>query len=756
MFSRISDYFKYKKQEKEEFIAVLDKLIQDITIAEQEFTSIFSYKNSYIDVRIINNWKNKFAMLHDNASSYLAGGMIEKKKLPAKYEPQLKRIVTLYGLIDKRRTEHNKNLMSAGKAAAVDAFNKICPGYTPTEYQINAILADDKRILITGAPSTGKTTALIAKYEYLKSKGRSILYFDASNNAKFADFSLDLLSKCNENISYKRPNTNFMNETILRFIKDKLSDASYRGRLIDYYFKFHTQGKTIFDYDREDEYQKYILLYPPVTLKGEKVKSYEELEIANFLYCTGINYEYNAPFAKDVMINGTRSRYKADFTLPDYGICINIYTKDARGNAHFEEDGISSVDGLGNATSALNNRIEEIRNLHNEAEIPLIECYTYEKLSGNMLPRLQNALANYNVKFKIKNDDEILNLIQNVDRDFFSIIAESIRLSIETILATGESEDTILTLSRTKSKTTAPLYKRRERILSLVLPFYNYYIRNVQWDDFRIIRQAVKTLTNADISLVESILNCQYLFVDNADNLNAASYQLLATIVEKTNCKIVFAGCGWCSAVGISGTDPVYFQDFGRFFSGHDEILCDKTFNIPGGIYNQMMMFALNESGNYEYRPVYNKNSSAKTEITNKPLSDFLNELLPSNIECKPSILVVCRYEHELEAINNVIKEIRNNIPACNISSSTISNASGKYDIVVCPSTRYTNFGFPDERICLNNISDLILRRPDTNFFIGERNLLCKAISLTKDRFIFVCDNVDVSDYVEEVTTNQK
>ena len=101
----------------------------------------------------------------------------------------------------------------------------------------------------------------------------AFLYFDASNNAKFADFSLDLLSKCNENISYKRPDTNFMKETILRFIKDKLSDASYRGRLIDYYFKFHTQGKTIFDYDREDEYQKYILLYPPVTLKGEKVKS---------------------------------------------------------------------------------------------------------------------------------------------------------------------------------------------------------------------------------------------------------------------------------------------------------------------------------------------------------------------------------------------------------------------------------------------------------------------------------------------------
>lgn len=752
MFSRISDYFKYKKQEKEEFIAVLDKLVQDITIAEQEFSSIFSH-NNYIDVRIINNWKNKFSTLHDNASSYLAGGMIEKKKLPSKYEAQLKRIGTLYGLIDKRRKEHNKNLLSAGKAAAVDAFNKICPGYTPTEYQINAILADDKRILITGAPSTGKTTALIAKYEYLKSKGRSLLYFDALSNVKFADFSLELLSKSKERITYNRPDKNFLSKMIMQFIKEKLSDSIYRGRLIDYYFKFHTQGKTRFDFDRDEDYQKYILLCPPVTLKGEKVKSYEELEIADFLYCTGINYEYNAPFAKEAMINGARLRYKADFTLPDYGICINIYTMDDSGNAPFEEDGITSVDGLGNATAALNNRIEEIRNLHNDAEIPLIECYTYEKTAGNMLPRLQSALAKYNVNFNVKNDDEIIKLIQDTDKDFFSIITESIRLSMETILATGESEETILTLSRTKSKTSAPLYKRRERILSLVLPFYNYYIKNVEWDDFRIIHYAAKMLLNADKSLVDSMLNCQYLFVDNAESLNAASYQLLAAIVEKTNCKIVFAGCGWLSAVGINGTDPVYFQDFGRFFPGHDEILCDKTFNIPGGIYKQMMDFALNESGNYEYRPVYSKNTSIKTEMTNKTVTDFLKQLLSDNTE-NPSILVACRYEHELEAINQTINEIRKDAPSCHISSSTILNASGKYNIVLWVSTRYTNFGFPDERICLNNISDLILRRPDTNFFLGERNLLCKAISLTKERFIFICDNTDVSDYIEEIIKN--
>ena len=82
MFSKISDYFKIKKQDKEELIELLNSTINNISIAEQEYICIFNNKSSYIDIRKINDWKNKFSKTHDTASSYLKGGMIEKKKIP--------------------------------------------------------------------------------------------------------------------------------------------------------------------------------------------------------------------------------------------------------------------------------------------------------------------------------------------------------------------------------------------------------------------------------------------------------------------------------------------------------------------------------------------------------------------------------------------------------------------------------------------------------------------------------------------------
>ena len=100
MFKKILEYFKYKKQDKEDLITLLNDTINKISIAEHEYISIFENKTQYLDIRKINDWKNKFSKTHDNASSFLDGGMIEKKKLPRKYEPVFKRIVILYNSID--------------------------------------------------------------------------------------------------------------------------------------------------------------------------------------------------------------------------------------------------------------------------------------------------------------------------------------------------------------------------------------------------------------------------------------------------------------------------------------------------------------------------------------------------------------------------------------------------------------------------------------------------------------------------------
>ena len=69
------------------------------------------------------------------------------------------------------------------------------------------------------------------------------------------------------------------------------------------------------------EYWNYIRRHDIRSLKGEKVRSYEECEIANYLYLNGIAYEYESSYEHDTATSDKR-QYQPDFHLPDHGIYI--------------------------------------------------------------------------------------------------------------------------------------------------------------------------------------------------------------------------------------------------------------------------------------------------------------------------------------------------------------------------------------------------------------------------------------------------
>ena len=84
------------------------------------------------------------------------------------------------------------------------------------------------------------------------------------------------------------------------------------------------------------------------------MKSYEECEIANFLYLNGIAYEYEAPYEHETA-TAEKRQYKPDFFLPDHGIYIEHFGLDAAGNtAAFVDRGNISRRSSGSAGSMPN------------------------------------------------------------------------------------------------------------------------------------------------------------------------------------------------------------------------------------------------------------------------------------------------------------------------------------------------------------------------------------------------------------------
>lgn len=754
MANRFSEYFKLKKQDKEEFTAFLDDITRKISVAESEYVSIFRDPASYIDVQTVTAWKNKFSRLHDDATSYLEHGMIEKKKLPKTYMKPFSNIDSLYARIDKAREVHNQKATTGSKADAEAVFIQTV-GMKPTEYQTEAILSLDKRLLISGAPSTGKTSALRAKMQYVKNVKHydddAILFLSGNDRQQFARLSQDLLNRCGDPVDYERPQIDILPKMIREFILEKTAEPSYRSRLIDYYLKFHVSGHTIFEFDSIEEYERYIEKYPPISLKGECLRSYEELDIANFLFALGVEYRYNAPFPEEIILKGQRTRYKPDFTLVDYKIALNIYQIDQEGNV--SEVSAPPLSNPEQRTRQYWEYVTAVMTVHEEKEIPLIECFSHEKLSGNLLSKLQSKLSSLNVQFNIKSDEQLLEAIMTADSSFIEQLTESIRCSVETMLAADMTEESILTLSRSKSQTASYLYRRRERLMSLMLPFYKHYISKIPMDDYRIVTRAAKLLSDHKLRL-----DYRYLFVDDVENLNACNMKLILALCENSGCSIAAAGSRWCPVIGRYGSDPIYMLDFGRFFPGFFEIECTRLFDMPKGLFAKLHDCIVSDGGNVEYNPmpaagmVSDMPNHIETVLIQYDNGSVLDEKIAETLRSIPdhhTVLLACRYDGDVLRFAHCATDFKN------VECASIFEADHKYDVVIWMNTKYGYFGFPDERIYVNDISDLLLLKPDGYHYAAEKNLLYKAISLTKGRFIILRDPAYLSPVIEELEISE-
>ena len=116
-----------------------------------------------------------------------------------------------------------------------------------------------------------------------------------------------------------------------------------------------------------------------VTLRDERVKSAEELAIANFLFLNGIRYEYEANYAFSTSTEFKR-QYKPDFYLPDYNIYIEHFGINKQGKtpwlSEFEEQ--EYLSGM-----------EWKRELHKKNNTTLYETYSYQCSEGNIFDILK-------------------------------------------------------------------------------------------------------------------------------------------------------------------------------------------------------------------------------------------------------------------------------------------------------------------------------------------------------------------------------
>ena len=115
-----------------------------------------------------------------------------------------------------------------------------------------------------------------------------------------------------------------------RIVADLRTDGIISATLLNWFQEQFVPYRSQHEFQTWGAYWDYIRRYEIRSLKGEQVKSFEECEIANFLYLHGVNYEYERIYEHDT---GTPEKgpYRPDFYLPDAAIYIEHFGIDADG-----------------------------------------------------------------------------------------------------------------------------------------------------------------------------------------------------------------------------------------------------------------------------------------------------------------------------------------------------------------------------------------------------------------------------------------
>ena len=100
--------------------------------------------------------------------------------------------------------------------------------------------------------------------------------------------------------------------------------------VIDFIVYYHSPYRSAFEFETHDEYGEYVDGVELRTLSGDLVKSFEELEIANYLTEHSVAFRYEDPYETPTGTQQHR-QYQPDFFLPGHGIYIEHFALDQKG-----------------------------------------------------------------------------------------------------------------------------------------------------------------------------------------------------------------------------------------------------------------------------------------------------------------------------------------------------------------------------------------------------------------------------------------
>lgn len=770
MKSNIADKLNSKTEEP-------DLLYHEILIASEELQMLLLQCRSgqYITKESICRYHNKWGYLYSTVKNR------KKSILPDFGSERKKKFITVsqflhdYESIEKQFSEYNELNLKEMVSEANELIQPV-EEITLDEQQMRCICKNEKNHLVLAGAGTGKTTTIIGYVKYLIKKGlcsSDEILLLSFTNASATEMSKRLQKELNctfDAMTFHKLGMNIITlvegkkpdiyeKDIRYFVKKELVELikqpAYLISLCDYLSFYDNRHKSEFEFTTKGEYELYLSNNPPVTLNKERVKSYGEVDIANFLRQNGIAYQYEMAYPMDTATE-EYGQYHPDFYLTDYDIYIEYFGIDENGEVPSYFQGKNGM----SPTETYQAGMRWKRNLHKKNNTKLKELYAYEKKNETLVDRLRDHLKKAGVNFEPLSEKEIWDELSGTSSQKLDRISELFATIINLIKSNNCTIDDI------RARDSLGLNSNR-RVLDLVEPVFNHY------------QEVLKERNSIDFN---DMINCateyvnrgkyrhsfKYVIVDEYQDISQARYKLLKAMRDQNDYRLFCVGDDWQSIYRFSGSDIGFIIHFEKYWGTTEISKIETTYRFSQSLIDISSSFVMknDEQKKKDLKSLSEENKFALGIITGYN-ERYAVQFMTANLDELPensSVFFLGRYRFDIRMLdgNGLFSYQYNNIIGktivkyqkrldLKIQFLTVHGAKGlQADYVYILNNRLYGMGFPSN-ITEAPVLRLLLDNCDHYPFAEERRLFYVALTRAKKKVWLLTMKDNESIFVKEM-----
>jgi len=722
----------------------------------------------------------------------------------------LQRFLRQMETLDADVTAHNSayvdRILQRDKGYFDNILKQIDPKIQLDEEQRRAVITDDDYCLLVAGAGAGKTTTMAAKVKYLVDKKRidpsEIIVISYTNKAigelkerinkglgipakicTFHAFAYDIVRQ----FSQEPPEINFSSQQI---IFDMLEKAIFHDKqlmrnlvlFLGYYFDL---TEDVFRFTDLNQYHLYKAAQDFETLKsglgeyikkverqrtknartitGEYLRSMQEVQIANFLYLNGLDYEYERvyPFGSP----SRNKKYTPDFCISqgEHSTWLEHYA--------LSESGYNSLFTPQQRGRYLR-AIRDKRRLHKTNRTTLLETWSFYTDRRPLLEHLKEVLEGEGFVLKPRNLEEVYKKIVETGKDkYIYKLIVFMREFIEQYKTTGYDEGGFSIL---RERTDNP---RTLLFLDIAEQVYHHYqsvLKQRNQIDFAdMINDAHFYLQEIERQNIP--LPYRYIIIDEFQDIARQRFNLTKRLSQITQAKVVAVGDDWQSIYAFSGSDITLFTRFLELMGAGTELKITHTYrnsqeliDIAGGFVQKnstqirKQLISPKRLKNPIVIEVFDDSFKPMERLSNT-VERMVGEILSEYGE-KSSILLIGRYNYDLYKLcrTEQFKELpagrvkSEKYPHANITFMTAHSSKGLgYDNVILINMFEGKFGFPCQ-IEDDPIMKLVTYEDNSMPFAEERRLFYVAMTRTKNRVYIAAPKVRPSRFLVELIRDFK